>query len=78
MATVTLLELAFLRSQLGPPPPRLCGGTGWLHPVGEKVSVAEAREDAPTANTWRNQPLKSRMTVECMLACGPRPRHDAA
>jgi hypothetical protein len=66
MATVTLIELAFLRSQLGSP--HLLGrSTGWLRPVGEKASVVEARKDAPAANAWSHQPLRSLMTVEFLL-----------
>ena len=68
MATVTLIELASLHSRLGQLPHLLCGGTGWLRPVGEKVSVAEAKKDAPAANAWSHQPLRSLMTVEGMLA----------
>lgn len=75
---MTLIELVCVHSLLGQPLHLLGSGTGWLRPVGEKVSVAEARKDAPTANTWSNQPLKSHMTVEYLLASGPRPRHDAA
>ena len=65
---MTLLELASLHSQLGPPPPLLCGGPGWLRPVGAQASVAEAKKHAPAANAWSNWPLRSLMTVEGMLA----------
>jgi len=56
----------------------LLGVTGWLRPVGEKVSVAEARKGAPAAHAWSNQPLRSLLTVACMLALGQQPRHDPA
>jgi len=73
---MTLLALASLRSQLGQTPPLLYGAMGWLRPVGEKVPVAEARREAPTANAWSHQPLRSLMPVEFLLAFGPWPRHD--
>jgi len=77
MATVTLIALAFLRSPLGPPH-RLGSSTGWLRPVGANASVVEARKDAPAATAWSHQPLRSLMTVEFLLTCGPQPRDDAA
>jgi len=75
---VTLIALALLRSQLGQTPNLLFGVTGWLRPVGEKASVAEAMADAPAANAWSKQPLIRLMTVEFLLALGQRPRHDSA
>ena len=74
---MTLLELASLRSPLGPLPPLLGGGTGWLRPGGAQASVAKAKKHVPAANAWSHQPLSSRMTVEGLRAGGPRPRHDA-
>ena len=65
---MTLMELASLRSPLGQLPHLLCGGTGWLRPVGEKASLAAVRKDAPAANTWSNQPLSSLLPVDGMLA----------
>jgi hypothetical protein len=68
MATVTLMTRAFLRTQLEQTPHRLCGGTGRLRPVEEKASVAEARKETLAANVWGNPPLRSLLTIACLLA----------
>jgi hypothetical protein len=65
---VTLLTRAFLRTQLKQTPQRLDGSTGRLRPVEEKASVAAARQDTPAANVWSDQPLRSLLTIACMLA----------
>lgn len=67
MATVTLIVLALLRAQPEQMPHLLCGGTGRLRPVGEKTSVAEARQEIPAANAWSDQ-LRSPLTLACRLA----------
>jgi len=68
MATVTLRELAALRSPLRQLPHRLGGGTGWLRPVGAKASLAAVQQEAPAAPTWSHQPLRSLRPVEGMRA----------
>jgi len=75
---VTLIALASLRSHLGQTPHLPSGAMGGLRPVGAQAAVAEARPKAPAANLWSNQPLRSLMSVEFMLALGQRPRHEVA